>query len=216
MDVGVLNVQTERFRGDSPAATTPSRARSATSSRAPTSACSPSNRQSRASDYNRVIGADANFTVFKNTDIQGFIGRSDTPGKRRQRRGRAREIQLAVRPVRGVRRAPLHRPGLSARRRLRAPPRHPAHRHRVHLGAAARSASTSGTSSSAARWSTSPTPTQRLLTREQIFQATSRFQNDDALRFNATRDVRSRRRAVRDRDRASSCRPATTISSTLG
>jgi hypothetical protein len=27
---------------------------------------------------------------------------------------------------------------------------------------------------------------QRLLTREQVFQATSRFQNDDAVRFNAT------------------------------
>lgn len=40
-----------------------------------------SNRQSSSSDYNRVIGADANFTLFRNTDIQGFIGRSMTPGK---------------------------------------------------------------------------------------------------------------------------------------
>lgn len=40
-----------------------------------------SNRQSSSSDYNRVVGADANFTLFRNTDIQGFIGRSITPGK---------------------------------------------------------------------------------------------------------------------------------------
>ena len=40
-----------------------------------------SNRQSSGGDFNRVFGADANFTVFKNTDIQGFIGRSVTPGK---------------------------------------------------------------------------------------------------------------------------------------
>ena len=40
-----------------------------------------SNRQSSGDDYNRVIGADANFTVFKNTDIQGFIGRSDHAGQ---------------------------------------------------------------------------------------------------------------------------------------
>ena len=40
-----------------------------------------SNRQASSGNYNRVIGADANFTVFRNTDLQGFIGRSITPGR---------------------------------------------------------------------------------------------------------------------------------------
>jgi Domain of unknown function (DUF5916)/Carbohydrate family 9 binding domain-like len=39
-----------------------------------------SNRQATSTDYNRVIGADANFTIFKNTDIQGFLAKSSTPG----------------------------------------------------------------------------------------------------------------------------------------
>jgi hypothetical protein len=40
-----------------------------------------SNRQAPDGDSNRVVGTDANFTVFRNTDIQGFIGRSITPGR---------------------------------------------------------------------------------------------------------------------------------------
>jgi hypothetical protein len=39
-----------------------------------------SNRQAAASDYNRVIGGDVNFTLFKNTDLQGFLAKSSTPG----------------------------------------------------------------------------------------------------------------------------------------
>jgi hypothetical protein len=39
-----------------------------------------SNRQADGADYNRVIGGDANFTLFKNTDVQGFLAKSTTPG----------------------------------------------------------------------------------------------------------------------------------------
>src|SRR6185295_6181812 len=39
-----------------------------------------SNRQATSPDYNRVVGADANFTIFKNTDLQGFLAKSSTPG----------------------------------------------------------------------------------------------------------------------------------------
>ena len=39
-----------------------------------------SNRQATSADYNRVIGGDANFTLFKNTDVQGFLAKSATPG----------------------------------------------------------------------------------------------------------------------------------------
>jgi uncharacterized protein DUF5916/cellulose/xylan binding protein with CBM9 domain len=39
-----------------------------------------SNRQSSSSDFNRVVGGDANFTLLKNTDIQGFLAKSFTDG----------------------------------------------------------------------------------------------------------------------------------------
>src|SRR2546426_12461566 len=39
-----------------------------------------SNRQSGDSDFNRVIGGDVNLTLFKNTDVQGFLAKSSTPG----------------------------------------------------------------------------------------------------------------------------------------
>ena len=40
-----------------------------------------SNRQADAADYNRVVGGDANFTLFKNTDVQAFLAKSSTsPG----------------------------------------------------------------------------------------------------------------------------------------
>lgn len=41
-----------------------------------------SSRQASAADHNRVIGGDVNFTLFKNTDIQGFLAKSSTPGIR--------------------------------------------------------------------------------------------------------------------------------------
>ena len=133
-----------------------------------------------------MVGADANFTVFKNTDIQGFIGRSVTPGKEgNDAVGRLKYNWLSDLYevfVEHLYIGPDFQHDVGFVRRLR----HPAHRYGVHLGAAARSVSTSGISSSAARWSTLTDTHQRLLTREQIFQATSRFQNDDALRFNAT------------------------------
>lgn len=37
----------------------------------------------RGSDTNRVVGADANFRVFRSLNLNGFAARSDTPGERR-------------------------------------------------------------------------------------------------------------------------------------
>lgn len=37
-------------------------------------------RQGNGPDDNRVVGGDATFTLFKNTDIQGFLAKSSTPG----------------------------------------------------------------------------------------------------------------------------------------
>jgi len=40
-----------------------------------------SNRQATSADYNRVVGGDANLTLFKNTDIQAFLAKSmSSPG----------------------------------------------------------------------------------------------------------------------------------------
>ncbi len=39
-----------------------------------------SNRQTTSSDFNRVVGGDVNFAIFKNTDVQGFLAKSSTPG----------------------------------------------------------------------------------------------------------------------------------------
>jgi hypothetical protein len=40
-----------------------------------------SSRQSSTSDFNRVIGADANFTILKNTDLQASVAKSLTANK---------------------------------------------------------------------------------------------------------------------------------------
>ena len=79
LDIGLLDVQTGRF------GTTPGsnylvfRAKRNVLARSNVGLLA-SNRQATGSDYNRVIGGDVNFTVFKNTDIQGFLAKSSTPG----------------------------------------------------------------------------------------------------------------------------------------
>ena len=144
-----------------------------------------SNRQSSASEYNRVAGGDATFTLFKNTDVQGFLARSWTPGRHGDSfSGRAKynwftdqyELyaeHLYVGPdfqhdVGFVRRQDIRRshaaaiwqprPGVLDLRNL------------IFRAELVYLTDTSG----------------RLLTREQIFQTTSRWQSDDAVRFGAT------------------------------
>ncbi|MBA2306309.1 MAG: carbohydrate binding family 9 domain-containing protein [Acidobacteria bacterium] len=87
-DVGVLNVQTDSYLapGSTDANEVPGSNYTVFRGKRNVLARSNvgmflSNRQSSNGDYNRVVGADANFTVFRNTDIQGFIGRSMTPGR---------------------------------------------------------------------------------------------------------------------------------------
>lgn len=85
-DVGFLNVQTDDYdlpggRGQLPGSNyTVFRAKRNVLARSNVGMFV-SNRQASSGNYNRVIGADANFTVFRNTDLQGFIGRSITPGR---------------------------------------------------------------------------------------------------------------------------------------
>jgi hypothetical protein len=85
-DVGLLNVQTDSYLLPGTAARVPGSNYTVIRAKRNVLARSNvgmfvSNRQAAGGDYNRVIGADANFTVFRNTDIQGFIGRSMTPGR---------------------------------------------------------------------------------------------------------------------------------------
>ena len=79
IDLGFLNVQTDDFEQTPGSNYTVFRAKKNILARSNVGLFA-SNRQASGNDYNRVFGVDANFTVFKNTDIQGFIGRSDTPG----------------------------------------------------------------------------------------------------------------------------------------
>jgi hypothetical protein len=144
-----------------------------------------SNRQSRAGDYNRVAGGDATFTLFKNTDVQGFLARSWTPGRDGDSyAGRAKynwftdqyELfaeHLYVGPdfqhdVGFVRRSDIRRSNASAVWQPR--PQVLDIRNLVFRGELVYLTDTAG----------------RLQTREQIFQATSRWQSDDAVRFNST------------------------------
>lgn len=81
LDVGVLNVQTGRF-GETPASNyLVFRGKRNVLSRSNVGVFV-SNRQATRSNYNRVIGGDVNFTLFKNTDVQGFLAKSSTPGVR--------------------------------------------------------------------------------------------------------------------------------------
>lgn len=86
LDVGLLNVQTDSYllpgssEREDGSNYTVFRAKRNVLARSNVGLFA-SNRQSSGGDYNRVFGADANFTVFRNTDIQGFVGRSITPGR---------------------------------------------------------------------------------------------------------------------------------------
>jgi hypothetical protein len=183
-DIGMLNAQTDDFEQTPGSNYTVFRARRNVLARSSVGMFA-SNRQSSGDDFNRVAGVDGNFTLFKNTDVMGFVGKSWTPGRDGDEWvGRAKynwisdlyevffehlyvgpEFQHDVGFVRrtGVRRSDAvavwePRPGVLDIRNLvfRA--------ELVYLTDTA----------------------NRLLTREQIFQATSRWQSDDALRFNTT------------------------------
>jgi len=184
LDIGVLSVQTDRADETRGSNYTVFRTKRNVFARSNVGMFL-SNRQSRVGEYNRVAGADATFTLFKNTDVQGFLARSWTPGRNGDAfAGRAKynwftdryELfaeHLYVGPdfqhdVGFVRRTDIQR------------------------------------SNAAAIWQPRPgvldirnlvfraelvylTDTgRRLLAREQILQATSRWQSDDAVRFNST------------------------------
>lgn len=79
-DLGLLNAQTGEYRGRAGSNYTVFRLKRNILARSNIGTFI-SSRQSSSNNYNRVIGSDANFTLFKNTDIQGSIGKSFTPGK---------------------------------------------------------------------------------------------------------------------------------------
>jgi hypothetical protein len=183
-DIGLLNVQTDDLEETRGANYAVFRARRNVLARSNVGMFV-SNRQSSGSDFNRVVGADANFTLLKNTDLMGFIGKSWTPDRNgNDWVGRAKynwisdlyevffehlyvgpEFQHDVGFVRrrGVQRSDAvtvwePRPGVLDIRNL------------VFRGQVVYLTDID----------------RKLLTREQIVQATSRWQSDDALRFNTT------------------------------
>ena len=189
-DVGFLNVQTDSYT--SPGQTERVPGSNYTVLRAKRNVLSRSNvgmfvsnRQSSSGDYNRVIGTDANFTVFRNTDIQGFIGRSITPGRDgNDTVGRVKynwltdlyEVfveHLYIGPefqhdVGFVRRSGIERTDLTGVWEPR--PGRFNIRNFVFRGQLVYLTDTART----------------LLTREQIFATTTRFQNDDVFRTSIT------------------------------
>lgn len=184
LDIGLLNVQTGRFSGSPGSNYSVFRAKRNVLARSNVGLFV-SNRQSSHGDFNRVFGADANFTVFKNTDIQGFLGRSMTPGRRGDDAvGRLKynwfsdqyELfleHLYVGPdfqhdVGFVRRQGIQRSDTAFIWQPR-PGRYNI-RNFVFRGEVIYLTDIH----------------RNLLTREQMFQTTTRFQNDDALRMNVT------------------------------
>jgi hypothetical protein len=79
LDIGLLEMQTGRLDATPGSNYLVFRAKRNVFSRSNVGVFA-SNRQSSGSDYNRVFGADVNLTLFKNTDIQGFLAKSATPG----------------------------------------------------------------------------------------------------------------------------------------
>ena len=185
LDLGVLSVQTDRADDGTPASNyAVVRGKRNVLSRS-NIGWFVSNRQSSADEYNRVAGADATFTLFKNTDFQGFLARSFTPGLNGDSfAGRAKYNWF------------------TDRYELFAEHLYVGPEFRHDVGFVRRS--DIQRSNVAAIWQPRPgvldirnlvfrtelvylTDTkQRLETREQILQATSRWQSDDALRFNTT------------------------------
>jgi hypothetical protein len=184
MDLGVMSVQTDRLDQTPGSNYTVMRAKRNVLARSNIGAFF-SNRQARADNYNRVVGADATFALFKNTDFQGFLARSWTPGRSGDSfAGRAKynwftdryELfaeHLYVGPefqhdVGFVRRSDIQRSNLAAIWQPRPGV--------LDIRNLVFRTELVYTSDSA----------RRPLTREQVFQATSRWQSDDALRFNLT------------------------------
>jgi len=183
-DVGLLNVQTSRFEGTAGRNYTVARVKRNILARSNVGVFA-ANRQSTGGDVNRVFGADANFTVLKNTDIQGFLGRSVTPGHHgNDMVGRVKynwltdlyEVfveHLYIGPdfqhdVGFVRRRDIQRTDTAFIWEPR--PKRFNIRNFVFRGEVIYLTDVN----------------RSLLSREQIFQATTRFQNDDVVRFNAT------------------------------
>lgn len=188
-DIGVLNVQTGRFEGTAGSNYTVARAKRNILARSNVGLFV-ANREGTGNNVNRVFGADANFTLFKNTDVQGFLGRSVTPGRSgNDAVGRVKynwltdiyEVfveHLYIGPdfqhdVGFVRRRGIQRTDTAFIWEPR-PGRYNI-RNLVFRGEVIYLTDIHRT----------------LLTREQIFQATTRFQNDDVVRFNLT-DTRDR------------------------
>ena len=78
LDIGLLEVQTGRLDATPASNYLVFRAKRNVLARSNVGVFA-SNRQATSTDYNRVIGGDVNFTLFKNTDIQGFLAKSATP-----------------------------------------------------------------------------------------------------------------------------------------
>ncbi len=184
MDIGVLNVQTDRkdlLPGSNYAVFRAKRNLFARSN----IGTFLSNRQSRSGEYNRVAGGDATFTLFKNTDLQGFLARSWTPGRSGDSfAGRAKynwftdkyELfaeHLYVGPefqhdVGFVQRQDIQRSNLAAIWQPR--PAVPDLRYFVFRAELVYVTDTA----------------RRLQTRDQILQTAARWQSDDSVRFNST------------------------------
>jgi hypothetical protein len=187
LDLGVLSAQTDRAGAVPGSNSTVVRAKRNVLARSNVGGFL-SNRQSSPSEYNRVVGGDATFTLFKNTDLQGFVARSFTPGRNGDSfSGRAKynwftdqyELfaeHLYIGPdfqhdIGFVRRTDIQRsnavavwqprPGVLDLRNL------------VFRGEVVYTTDTH----------------RALLTREQILQATARWQSDDAARVNMTRTL---------------------------
>ncbi len=79
LDIGLLDVQTGRFDATAASNYLVFRAKRNVLARSNVGIFA-SNRQATGSDYNRALGGDVNFTLFKNTDVQGFLAKSATPG----------------------------------------------------------------------------------------------------------------------------------------
>jgi hypothetical protein len=187
MDLGVLNVQTDDFNGVPGSNYTVVRAKRNVLARSNYGLFT-SNRQSSGDDYNRVLGGDVNFTLGKNTDLQGFVAKSWTPGRTgNDYAGRAKynwfsDIYELFLEHLYIGEDFQHDVGFIRRRDIRRTdavavwePRPEAFnvRNLVFRGEITYLTDIGG----------------RLQTREQIFQFTSRHQSDDAWRINFTRTL---------------------------
>ena len=79
LDIGLIDAQTGRFDATAASNYVVLRAKRNVLTRSNLGFFA-SNRQATGSDHNRVLGGDVNLTLFKNTDIQGFLAKSSTPG----------------------------------------------------------------------------------------------------------------------------------------